>query len=380
MSDEHRSGTPADEIPASGGVHADQQGNREQEEEADSPLHKDGAPSGEQMDEAPRFAPTVDSVPVHPRSAFSHNALRLGSVRVMSLKSARNAGSRRFRRAETDQKLPHLLDDLNDRPLDQLYSDAGLTRSKPESAASRFLSHSLVFLLCTAIGIASVAAVRQLHRDSRRRVRSELASQAMAAQERESRLKREIETLSGKVDATSRKLLAAQAQSESSRYAALQNGTQAVEGPGIVITLAVPGGGTTPGFSPHSSGSSPGSGGDMPVSDTDLQSLVNALWASGAEAMSVNGERIGSTTSIRTAGSSILVGLQALSAPYTIEAIGNQSDLMRFSDSGSASSLVQELRRRGVDVSVQSRSRLRLGAREGGTTEYSRSGEQKGGK
>lgn len=67
------------------------------------------------------------------------------------------------------------------------------------------------------------------------------------------------------------------------------------------------------------------------ISDVDLQLLVNALWASGAEAIALNGNRIVATTSIRAAGETIVVNFRPLSPPYRLEAVG--ADDERFGDS-----------------------------------------------
>jgi len=50
--------------------------------------------------------------------------------------------------------------------------------------------------------------------------------------------------------------------------------------------------------------------------------VVNSLWVSGAEAMTVGGVRIGPNVTIRQAGGGILVDNQAISSPYVINAIG----------------------------------------------------------
>ena len=71
--------------------------------------------------------------------------------------------------------------------------------------------------------------------------------------------------------------------------------------------------------------------------DRDLQSLVNALWAAGAEAIAVDGERLAPTTTIRAAGEAILVDLRPVSSPYTIDAVGDPDTLLpRFADSDAA--------------------------------------------
>ena len=63
------------------------------------------------------------------------------------------------------------------------------------------------------------------------------------------------------------------------------------------------------------------------VLDTDLQKLVNALWVSGAEAISINGQRITSRTAIRGAGSAITVNYRSLTRPYVVRAVGNPDTL-----------------------------------------------------
>jgi uncharacterized protein YlxW (UPF0749 family) len=70
------------------------------------------------------------------------------------------------------------------------------------------------------------------------------------------------------------------------------------------------------------------------VLDEDLQKLANALWVSGAEAISVNGQRLSALSAIRGAGDAITVNFKSLSAPYTVLAIGNPDTMLaRFVDS-----------------------------------------------
>ena len=59
------------------------------------------------------------------------------------------------------------------------------------------------------------------------------------------------------------------------------------------------------------------------VHDTDIMSIVNELRAAGAEAISVNGQRILSTTAIRCVGPTIQVNGTKIASPFHIKAIGN---------------------------------------------------------
>jgi len=58
------------------------------------------------------------------------------------------------------------------------------------------------------------------------------------------------------------------------------------------------------------------------VHDYDLRDVVNLLWAAGAEAVSVNEERIVATTAIYCVGATIMVNDTRMSPPYVVRAIG----------------------------------------------------------
>lgn len=62
---------------------------------------------------------------------------------------------------------------------------------------------------------------------------------------------------------------------------------------------------------------------DLLVHQQDIQAVANAMWRGGADAVTIQGQRIITTTGIKCAGST--VQLQGLSypAPYTIEAVGD---------------------------------------------------------
>ena len=74
------------------------------------------------------------------------------------------------------------------------------------------------------------------------------------------------------------------------------------------------------------------------VLDKDLQVLVNGLWGAGAEAISINGQRVTNLTAIRVAGEAITVNLRSLSRPYAVTAIGDPDQLpARFVESPAGS-------------------------------------------
>jgi uncharacterized protein YlxW (UPF0749 family) len=91
-----------------------------------------------------------------------------------------------------------------------------------------------------------------------------------------------------------------------------------VIGPGLTITV------TDPGMSEDLSDVSKQrvEGSQQVILDRDLQLVVNSLWVSGAEAISVGGIRVGPNVTIRQAGGGILVDNQPISSPYVILAVG----------------------------------------------------------
>ncbi len=55
----------------------------------------------------------------------------------------------------------------------------------------------------------------------------------------------------------------------------------------------------------------------------DIQAYVNALWAGGAEAITLQGQRLISTTGIKCVGNTVVLDGVPYSPPYVIEAIGD---------------------------------------------------------
>lgn len=97
-------------------------------------------------------------------------------------------------------------------------------------------------------------------------------------------------------------------------------GLTPVKGPGVVITLN---------DSSRQTGSllrtSERSGGI--IHDIDLQAVVHELFASGAEAVSVNGQRVVGRTAIRCVGPTVQINSVPISVPFIVRAIGNSETL-----------------------------------------------------
>jgi len=144
-----------------------------------------------------------------------------------------------------------------------------------------------------------------------------------------------------------------QALAEEIRLYRMVLGLEPVRGPGLEVVL-VP-------------GAAPGLPVPADLQAVDLAGLVNELWASGAEAVAVNGRRVLSRSAYRQSGSRIVVDGTPLRPPYVVAAIG-PADAMEGA-LRVRGGFVEGLRAVGVEVQVRRRAELRLPA-YGGTVRY----------
>lgn len=137
------------------------------------------------------------------------------------------------------------------------------------------------------------------------------------------------------------------ASSDQATRLGIEAGTVPVTGPGITVTLD----------------DSSATSSSERLQDFDLQVLVNALWAAGAEAIAVDGQRLSPTTAIRNAGEAILVNLTPLSPPYVVEALGDPTDLqVRLAGTRASGHLAVLRDTYGITVAIGTVETLTLGA------------------
>ena len=100
----------------------------------------------------------------------------------------------------------------------------------------------------------------------------------------------------------------------------LAAGRTDVEGPGVEVQLTdskLPVDQLPEGFSVD----------DIVVHQQDVQAVVNALWAGGAEAMMIQDQRIISTSAVRCVGNTLILQGRVYSPPYRIRAIGDPASM-----------------------------------------------------
>lgn len=97
------------------------------------------------------------------------------------------------------------------------------------------------------------------------------------------------------------------------------------------------------------------------IKDSDLQLLVNGLWEAGAEAVSVNNQRITALSAVRRSGDAIRVNNVGIAGPFIVEAIGDQRTLSaRLFDTTTALAFVDLSDRFGFNYEVTNADELRL--------------------
>jgi len=99
------------------------------------------------------------------------------------------------------------------------------------------------------------------------------------------------------------------------------------------------------------------------VQDDDLAGLINGLWASGATAVSVNGQRVTARSAPRNSGTVIRINGVSLSAPYVVSALGdNRTLLAKFAETGSGRSFQLLTSTLGMPVTMDNVDHLQIPA------------------
>ena len=110
------------------------------------------------------------------------------------------------------------------------------------------------------------------------------------------------------------------------------------------------------------------------IHDEDLLNFVNELNSAGAEAVSINDQRIISKSSIRCAGSIVNINGVRVSAPFVIKAIGDPDVLE--SALNFKGGVVDSLKPWGISVEIEKKDEVYINGYDGDTTFYYAESEQ----
>ncbi len=120
-----------------------------------------------------------------------------------------------------------------------------------------------------------------------------------------------------------------------------------VEGPGVTVVVA-----DSKIADPNITNES------LIVHDSDLRAIVTELYGAGAEAISINGERLIISTSIRCVGNTIMVNNKRCASPYTLKAIGDASAME--SALNMRGGIVDELKNSTIQVNVTKNANVKI--------------------
>ncbi|MET0417308.1 MAG: DUF881 domain-containing protein [Actinoplanes sp.] len=255
---------------------------------------------------------------------------------------------------------PDFLTELFRNPLDPGYADAAAARrraasTEPPRGWRAAPARSVSLVVVVVLGFLFAVAYRQTMADEpgRAQARSGLVAQIKERESQTDRLSTRADELREEV---SRQRDAALSGSAAARLRDLEasTGLGRVRGDGVVVRLADAAG---------NADAVTGAGAGPPrVLYSDLQGVANALWSAGAEAIAINGQRLTSTSTIRSAGEAILVDFRPVTGPYEVSAIGPGSMRRKFDDSRNAALMREVAQKTGLSFGVREADDLTLPA------------------
>ncbi|MER6068403.1 DUF881 domain-containing protein [Streptomyces sp. NPDC001817] len=259
-----------------------------------------------------------------------------------------------------------LITNVMDHSLDDGYAEAAARRkSQGEGGLPKTLRAKLGLaagLVLAALVVTVGAAQTQAAAPVVAKERQELIDRIDSETANADRLEGTVDRLRDDVGARQRAALESSGGSAPADLVGVLSGATAVHGPGVRLVVddakeaSTGGGGTNPretsGFSDTGR-----------VRDRDMQRVVNGLWESGAEAVSINGQRLTSLSAIRAAGDAILVDNRPLVPPYTVLAVGDGGRLNnRFQNSADGLYLHALEQDFGIRATISTESDVRLPA------------------
>ncbi|GGW62185.1 membrane protein [Streptomyces caelestis] len=258
-----------------------------------------------------------------------------------------------------------LITNVMDHSLDDGYAEAA---ARKKAAGDAGMPKTLRAKLGLAAGLVLAALVVTVGAAQARvaapvvaKEREELVDRIDRETEAADKLEDAVDRLRGDVSARQREALKHSGGSAESEIVGILSGATAVHGPGVKLVV--------------NDAKDTGTGGDDNprettgfsdigrVRDRDMQRVVNGLWESGAEAVSINGQRLTALSAIRAAGDAILVDNKPLVPPYTVLAVGDGQRLStRFQNSADGLYLHALQESYGIRTGISVEEDLRLPA------------------
>lgn len=238
-----------------------------------------------------------------------------------------------------------LLTEILERPLDPGYAAAAERREAAGLPRATGTRTPLLAVSAVVVGFLLVTAAFVLRPSgtTASRDKAQLIIQIQSRQAHGDDQTRAVGALRTQIQAFQDAAIGTQQTSLTDELArlSLATGDVAATGPGLSLTIDdAPSAQAGGGGAPRDTGGTD----DGHVTSLDLQVICNGLWQAGAEAMSINGQRLTARSAIRFAGQAILVDYRPLTTPYVITAIGDRQDLAARFAEGVAGSYLTALR------------------------------------
>ncbi|MGW5306884.1 DUF881 domain-containing protein [Streptomyces griseoluteus] len=258
-----------------------------------------------------------------------------------------------------------LITNVMDHSLDDGYAEAAARRKSlgegglPKTLRAKLgLAGGLVLAaLVVTVGASQAHVAAPVVAKERQELIDRIDRETAAADKLESGVDRLREDVGARQRAALRQSGGSQAD-----LVSLLSGATAVHGPGVklVVNDAKEASSGGDGTNPRESAGFSDTG---RVRDRDMQRVVNGLWASGAEAVSINGQRLTALSAIRAAGDAILVDNRPLVPPYTVLAVGDGRKLSTaFQDSADGLYLHALQDNFGIRTAISAEGDVRLPA------------------
>lgn len=195
---------------------------------------------------------------------------------------------------------------------------------------------------------------REIHHNETIQRTQELSGQITQMKKDRDSLQDQVKNLRAQIETLSTGPHASQLKEEMDQAAVLAGSTE-LTGPGVQVTLNDSSISVKPGENPNL----------YVLHDEDVLRVLNEIKAAGAEAISINGQRLLATTEIRCTGPTIVLNKnKRLAPPYVITAIGNPEtiDNSLMMRGGVAETLLFY----GIQVSVKRMPQVTVPAYTGG--------------
>lgn len=268
-----------------------------------------------------------------------------------------------------------LLTSMMERPLDPGYAAAAAERERAGLPASTGTRTPTVLVAALVAGLLLTLGALALRTPSTAAVKAK-ADLVAQIEQRRGQVDREgarLRELQAEVDTLQERALGQDETLLQSRLDALTlvTGGDAVTGEGIRVVLddAPDANGSNPDSDPRTDAEKK----EGTVFSKDMQVVVNGLWEAGAEAISINGQRLTSKSAIRFAGEAILVNYRPLARPYTISVLGSRTDLQTEFAENAGGAYARALQDNyGIRVSIDAVDSMTLPAASSLTVRYAR--------